>query len=191
MIYSLRGTLALRKETFAVIEVNGIGYKVSMPARSLAALPMAGEDVLAYCHLVVREDAHELCGFLSEADLAFFEKLLTVNGVGPKSALAIMGLSVPQELAAAISEGRPDIFMRASGVGKKTAERVVLELKGKLPVLDGSDSVLRTESDMDVEDALVGLGYQRSEARRAVSRIPISVTGMENRLKAALKSIKN
>ena len=146
MIHSVRGTLAVRKETYAVIEAHGVGYKVFMPARALAALPDSGNEVLAYCHLVVRDDAHELCGFLREADLAFFEKLLTVNGVGPKSALAIMGLSEPFELAAAISEGRPDVFMRAAGVGKKTAERVVLELKGKLPVLDGSGIVLRAES---------------------------------------------
>ena len=190
MIHSLSGILAQKKLSFVVVDVHGVGYKVSLPARVHEALPEAGEPVLLYCHLVVREDAHELYGFLRETDLSFFEKLLTVNGVGPKSGLAIMGLSEPHELASAITEGRADVFMRAAGVGRKTAERVVLELRGKLPSLGGLDAVARMESDMDVEDALVGLGYGRAEARRAADAVPRTVTGTEDRLKAALKSMR-
>lgn len=189
MIHSLSGILAQKKLSFVVVDVHGVGYKVSLPARVYEVLPVVGEPVLLFCHLVVREDAHELYGFLNESDLVFFEKLLTVNGVGPKSGLAIMGLSEPHELASAITEGRADVFMRAAGVGRKTAERVVLELRGKLPSLGGLDSVARMESDMDVEDALVGLGYGRAEARRATDAVPRTVTGTEDRLKAALKSL--
>ncbi len=190
MIYSLEGTLVQKKETFAVCDVHGIGYKVSAPARVLTALPTLGSTVSFFCHLVIREDAHELYGFLAEGDLVFFEKLLTVNGVGPKSALAIMALSEPRELAAAINEGRADVFMRAAGVGRKTAERVVLELRGKLPSLGSEESVHRMEGDMDVEEALVGLGYLPGDAKRAVGSIPRELTGVEARLKAALKVIK-
>ncbi len=190
MIYSLQGILAQKKETFAVCEVNGIGYKISAPARVLAALPSIGKIVFFFCHLVIREDAHELYGFLAEGDLVFFEKLLTVNGVGPKSALAIMALSEPRELAAAITEGRADVFMRAAGVGRKTAERVVLELRGKLPSLDSAGSVHRMEHDMDVEEALVGLGYLLGDAKRAVAQVPRETQGLEARLRAAIKLMK-
>lgn len=190
MIYSVRGMLVQKKETFAVCETGGIGYKISAPARVLAALPGTGSEVFFYCHPVVREDAHELYGFLAEGDLAFFEKLLTVNGVGPKSALAIMALSEPRELAAAITEGRADVFMRAAGVGKKTAERVVLELRGKLPSLGSEESVHRMEGDMDVIEALVGLGYLPHDAKRVVAELPQGLAGIEARLKSALKLIK-
>ena len=190
MLHSLSGTLASKRQAFAVVDVRGVGYKVHVPARVHEALPEAGEPVFLYCHFVVREDAQDLYGFLAENDLVFFEKLLTVNGVGPKSALAVMALATPHELASAITEGRADVFMRAAGVGKKTAERVVLELRGKLPVLDSEGAVRRMESDMDVEEALVGLGYSAAQAKRALADIPKETKGIENRLRAALKLVK-
>ena len=190
MIYSLSGILSHKRQPFAVVDVSGVGYKVFVPARVYEALPEAGETVFFYCHFVVREDAQDLYGFLREYDLSFFEKLLTVNGVGPKSALAIMALSEPEELAAAITEGRSDVFMRAAGVGKKTAERVVLELQGKLPMLRSEESVTRMEHDMDVEEALVGLGYARHDAKRVIGKIDKEITDIESRLRAALKVLR-
>jgi len=190
MIYSLSGLILRKRQPFAVIGVGGVGYKVSVPARVYEVLPEVGAPVFLYCHFVVRDDAQELYGFLREDDLVFFEKLLTVNGVGPKSGLAIMGLSEPEELAAAIAESRPDVFMRAAGVGKKTAERVVLELRGKLPALQSEAAVARMEHDMDVEEALVGLGYARHDAKRVVAQIDREITDIEGRLRAALKVLK-
>ncbi len=190
MIYSLSGLILRKRQPFAVIGVGGVGYKVSVPARVYEALPEVGVPVFLYCHFVVRDDAQELYGFLREDDLVFFEKLLTVNGVGPKSALAIMGLSEPEELAAAITEGRADVFMRAAGVGKKTAERVVLELRGKLPTIQSEAAVARMEHDMDVEEALVGLGYARHDAKRVVAQVDREITDIEGRLRAALKVLK-
>lgn len=190
MIYSLSGLILRKRQPFAVIGAGGVGYKVSVPLRVYEALPEVGEPVFLYCHFVVRDDAQELYGFLREDDLVFFEKLLTVNGVGPKSALAIMGLSEPEELAAAITEGRADVFMRAAGVGKKTAERVVLELRGKLPTIQSEAAVARMEHDMDVEEALVGLGYARHDAKRVVAQIDREITDIEGRLRAALKVLK-
>lgn len=190
MIYSISGILSHKRQSFAVVDINGLGYKVFVPARVYDALPEAGEAVFLYCHFVVREDAQDLYGFLREYDLMFFEKLLTVNGVGPKSALAVMALSEPEELSAAIMEGRADVFMRAAGVGKKTAERVVLELKGKLPTLKSEEAVTRMEHDMDVEEALVGLGYARHDAKRVVGRIDKDITDIESRLRAALKVLR-
>ena len=190
MIYSLSGTVLLKRQSFLVVDVHGAGYKVSVPARVYEALPADGEQVFLYCHCTVREDAQDLYGFLREHDLIFFEKLLTVNGVGPKSGLAIMGLSEPEELAAAITEGRADVFMRAAGVGKKTAERVVLELRGKLPAIQSEAAAARMEHDMDVEEALVGLGYARHDARRVVAQVDREITDIEGRLRAALKVLK-
>ncbi len=190
MIYSLSGILSHKRQSFVVVDVTGVGYKVFVPARVYEALPEVGEQVFLFCHFTVREDAQDLYGFLREYDLSFFEKLLTVNGVGPKSALAIMGLSEPEELAAAITEGRADVFMRAAGVGKKTAERVVLELKGKLPALRSEEAVARMEHDRDVEDALVGLGYARHDAKRVVGKIDKEITDIESRLRAALKVLR-
>lgn len=190
MIYSLSGLILRKRQPFAVIGVGGVGYKVSVPARVYEVLPEVGEPVFLYCHFTVREDAQELYGFLREHDLIFFEKLLTVNGVGPKSGLAIMGLSEPEELAAAITEGRADVFMRAAGVGKKTAERVVLELRGKLPTIQSEAAVARMEHDMDVEEALVGLGYARHDAKRVVAQVDREITDIEGRLRAALKVLK-
>lgn len=190
MIYSLSGILSQKRQLFAVVDVGGVGYKVFLPLRVYEALPEIGEQVFLYCHFVVREDAQDLYGFLREYDLMFFEKLLSVNSVGPKSALAIMGLSESEELAAAITEGRSDVFIRAAGVGKKTAERVVLELRGKLPVLRSEEAVARMEHDMDVEEALVGLGYARHDAKRVVGKIDKNISDIESRLRAALKVLK-
>lgn len=190
MIYSIFGVVSVKKEGFAVVEANNIGYKIFFPVRIMEALPAVHEEVRVFCHVQVREDAHELYGFLREGELAFFEKLLTVNGVGPKSALAIMALASSDELAAAINEGKPDMLMRASGVGRKTAERVVLELRGKLPIIHSEDTVRRMESDMDIEEALMGLGYSRGQAKKVITDLDPSIQGVEARLRAALKLIK-
>lgn len=190
MIYSICGVVLTKKDGFAVVEVNAIGYKIFFPVRVMETLPSIHEEVRVFCHLRVREDAHELYGFLRETELAFFEKLLTVNGVGPKSALAIMALASSDELAAAINEGKPDMLTRASGVGRKTAERVVLELRGKLPIIHSEDMVRRMESDMDIEEALMGLGYSRAQAKKAIIDLPAGLHGLEARLRAALKELK-
>lgn len=190
MIYSIFGVVSMKKEGFAVVEANNIGYKIFFPVRIMEALPAPHEEVRVFCHLQVREDAHELYGFLRESELAFFEKLLTVNGVGPKSALAIMALASSDELAAAINEGKPDMLTRASGVGRKTAERVVLELRGKLPIIHSEDTVRRMESDRDIEEALMGLGYSRGQARKVIADLDPRIQGVEARLRAALKLIK-
>lgn len=190
MIYSIFGVVAVKKEGFAVVEANDIGYKIFFPVRVMETLPAIHEEVRVFCHLRVREDAHELYGFLCESELSFFEKLLTVNGVGPRSALAIMALASSDELAAAINEGKPDMLTRASGVGRKTAERVVLELRGKLPILHSEDTVRRMASDMDIEEALMGLGYSRGQAKKVIADLDPSIQGVEARLRAALKLIK-
>lgn len=190
MIYSLSGKLAAKKEGFVVIEVNGIGHKIFVSPKTYQELPATGQSLMLYSYLNVKEDALDLYGFLSENDLNFFSRLLTVSGVGPKSGLAVMAITSTNQLMAAVNEGDAELLTKASGIGRKTAERIILELKGKLLVLQSAETVKRMESDLDLEEALVGLGYSRQQAKRAINQLDPLIKGLELRLKAALKLLK-
>jgi Holliday junction DNA helicase RuvA len=188
MIYKLSGPASEVFEDFAVISVGGIGYKVHMSARALSGL-QAGSETDIFCHLHVREDALDLYGFRGENELEFFEMLLDVSGVGPRSALAVLDVADLSELGAAIQEGRPDLMTRAAGIGRKTAERIVLDLKGKVKVGGAEEMVKRMESDNDILETLVGLGYRRDQAKAALEKLDKGTTGVEARLKEALKAL--
>ena len=133
MIYSLAGRLSLKRDKFVVVESGGVGLKVAVSSAALNSLPAVGSPVNFFCHLRVKEDALELYGFLSEEELDFFELLNGVSGVGPKSALAVLALDKVENLEAAIAEGKSELLTRVSGIGRKTAERIILELKDKMP----------------------------------------------------------
>lgn len=186
MIYSIKGPVTAVSENFAAVEVGGMGFKVFMSDRGLAALPR-GTEVTLFCHLHVREDALDLYGFSLAEELEFFELLLTISGVGPKSALAVLDVADLVDLSAAIQEGRPDLLTKAAGIGRKTAERIVLELKGKVRVGGAEEMVKRMESDSDLVETLVSLGYRRDQAKSALDKIKKEVVGLEMRLKEALK----
>jgi Holliday junction DNA helicase RuvA len=186
MIYSLRGTVVAKDLQFAVIEVGGMGLKVFAAARALRELPV-GETVSIFSHLHVKEDALDLYGFASLEELTFFELLIGISGVGPKSALAVLDVAELPELCAAIQEGRADLLTQASGIGRKTAERIILELKGKVAAPGSSTVVERMDGDSDLVETLTSLGYRREQAKAAVSKLDREVTGLETRLKAALK----
>lgn len=190
MIYSLNGKISAKKEGFVVLDVAGVGHKVFVAPRIWERLPSVSEPAQLYCYLHVRENALELYGFLREGELMFFEKLISVSGVGPRSALAVMAVAPAEQLAAAINEGKADLLTRAPGVGRKTAERLIVELRGKLPVLRSAATVQLMEADADVEEALVGLGYSRAEARKAIGQINPKAKGIEQRLKEALRLLK-
>lgn len=187
MIYSIRGQVLIKELQFAVIDMHGIGLKVSMTARALANLPLPGDEVELFSHLNVKEDALDLYGFTSKEELGFFEMVIGVSGVGPKSALAILDVAPLSELCAAIEAGRPDLLTRASGVGRKTAERIILDLRGKVSAPEGEATVRRMEGDTDLIDTLVGLGYKRDQAKAAIEKIAPETEGLESRLKAVLK----
>ena len=186
MIYSLRGTLTGKEQNFAIVEIGGIGLKVFATARALGALPL-GETANLFSHLHVREDALDLFGFLSLEELNFFELLIGVSGVVPKSALAILDVAELNELCAAVEQGRPDLLTRASGIGRKTAERIIIDLKGKVTAPESEHVVRRMEGDSDLVETLVGLGYRRDQAKQAVGHVDEGIVGLETRLKAALK----
>lgn len=190
MIHSLTGTLVQQTEATAVVRCGGVGYLVRLGARTLGALPPAGEEVTLYTHLAVKEDAHELYGFLDEHALALFELLITVSGVGPRTALGLIDLDTVPNVMAAILTRRADLLTRASGIGKKTAERIILELQSRMALAGAEDRAKTMDASREAEEALVTLGYPRVEARRALEAAEVSADATaEALLRAALKSL--
>jgi Holliday junction DNA helicase RuvA len=187
MIYSVSGRLAVKADNFVVIEAGGLGLKLIVSDTTLKGLPAAGApDVKLFSYLQPRENAMELFGFFTEEELEYFEMLISVSGVGPKSALAILDVARLDELSAAIKEGRPDLLTRASGIGRKTAERIIVELRSKVQSAKSGAVVEKMETDSDLVEALSNLGYRREEARAAVAKVDPKLIGIEARLKAAL-----
>lgn len=187
MIYSISGKLKYKGSDFVVIEAGGVGLKVFVHNRLLSQLPNMGDEIYLFSYLYVRENALELYGFSSQEELNFFQLLNSVAGVGPKSALAILDLAEYKNIAAAIKEGRPDILTRASGIGRKIAERIVLELRHRVEAELSETALSNMETDANLIEALLGLGYRRNEAREALQKVPSEIKDISARLKEALK----
>lgn len=186
MIYGLSGKVSRINDSFFVLDVAGVGYKV-FSGRHILGTIFPGEEREIFCHMHVREDLLDLYGFLSEPELEFFEQLISVSGVGPRSALAIMDVSDLHGLVSAIQEGRADLLTQASGIGRKTAERIVLDLRGKVKVAQAEAGVRRMDADSDLLETLVNLGYRREQVKSALEKVDKEKTGLEERLKEALK----
>ena len=188
MIGRLTGQLAEKKAPQVLLDVAGVGYEVSVPMSTFFNLPALGERVSLLTHLVVREDAHVLFGFLSAPERATFIELVKISGVGPRTALSILsGLSVG-ELAQAVSQQDSARLVKVPGIGKKTAERLLLELKGKL----GPDLALPASAasadQSDIVQALLALGYNEREAQAALKALPSDI-GVSEGIKRALKAL--
>jgi len=187
MIGRLHGTLIGRDPPNLLIDVGGVGYEVDVPMSTFYELPPLGERVTLLIHQVVREDAHLLYGFLTEAERSVFRQLVRISGVGPRIALAVLsGLSVA-DLAQAVALQEPARLTRVPGIGKKTAERLLLELKGKLADAVASPGTLAEEAP-DILRALAALGYSDKEAATAVRTLPAG-TGVAEGIRMALKSL--
>ena len=188
MIGRITGTLAEKSPPKLLIDCNGIGYEVDVPMSTFYNLPAVGERITLLTHFVVREDAQLLFGFLQSDERATFRLLIRISGVGPRTALAILsGLSV-SELAQAVSRQESGRLVKVPGIGKKTAERLLLELKGKLgPELAGGEAVVG-DAQADIVQALVALGYNEREAGAALKSLPAGV-GVSDGIKLALKSL--
>lgn len=186
MIYSLNGRVKKVFNTFTVLDVNGVGFKIAMSEKDLGNLSEE-KELNIFTHLHVKEDALDLYGFLSPSELSFFELLISVSGVGPRSALSILDVAEIGKLSAAIIENRPDLLTQASGIGRKTAEKVIIELRGKVATLQSEEIVKSMESDGDLVETLASLGYRKETARVALAKISADTIGLENRLKEALK----
>ncbi len=197
MISILRGQILEIADRSIVIGVNGVGYKVSLTEDSLHSLK-TGVEITVWTHLAVRENSQDLYGFTSKKERDFFELLITVSGIGPKTALNILSLVSSQTLAGAIRDGSTAHLVKVSGIGRKTAEKIVLELKEKIGDYAYTDTDGRSTSDMssdsDAIEALKALGYGADEAREAIKKVmaetnkdnkKISDTGAK--VKAALK----
>jgi len=190
MIQSISGILEIKRPGLIVISVHGVGFRI-IPSASLAAsLPEEGSSVTILTHLHVRETELVLFGFSQSRELSLFERLTTVSGVGPKSALSILNVSQIDQFITAINEGRTELITRASGIGKKTAERIGLELKGKLDIISAPQTISLMESDLELEETLIGLGYSKNQARTALTKLDPTIKGFKNRLRAILKSGK-
>ncbi|MEK7180831.1 MAG: Holliday junction branch migration protein RuvA [Patescibacteria group bacterium] len=185
MIYSLAGKISFIKQGFVVVDVGGIGFKVSCPQRIISQLK-EGDQVRLFTHFYLKEDKVDLYGFLDQEELSVFDFLNLVNGVGPKSAMAIMNASGPKDILAAIRSGRADLLAQSVGIGKKLADRIVLELKSRVGVSGDSADVIGMESNNEVVDILLGLGYRRDQVRLAVSKLDTSLK-IEDKVKEALK----
>lgn len=183
MIGSLRGTVLEVHADFFLLEVQGVGYRVRAHAGTLASLT-AGALKLVYIHEHVREDAYELYGFDTYDELATFELLLGVQGVGPKVSLAVCGSGTPDELRARVAKGDVDWLSSLPGIGKKTAQKIVLELKGQLVEPDNENP-----ADAEVATALTNLGYSAAQAKEAVKHLPSDIVDSEARIRAALKGL--
>jgi Holliday junction DNA helicase RuvA len=187
MIYTLRGKTTIIGDNFFVLECAGVGYKVFTNKRTLASLPI--EEFLVYCYHHIREDQEDLFGFLETESLRLFELLNTVSGVGPKTALGILDLESVPNILAAILEKRADVLSHASGIGKKTAERIILELQAKIALV-GSEALMKSaDENLEVEEVLISLGYPRAKAREAVRGLPKDLKNMEERLRKALQDL--
>lgn len=190
MIGSIRGRLLEKNPPQILVETNGIGYEIDVPMSTLYNLPDIGAEVFLYTHYVVREDAELLFGFSTKAERSLFRLLIRISGIGPKIALSILSGISASILAQAVSQAELGLLTRIPGVGKKTAERIVLELKGKIDTVVGSaDSQTPTSgAKADIISALVSLGYSEREALQAVKGLAADVT-VNDGIREALKAL--
>ena len=189
MIGRLAGVLVDKSPPSVTVDVGGVGYELDVPMSTFFQLPAVSERVALLTHLLVREDAHQLYGFATPAERTAFRELIRISGVGARTALAVLsGLSVT-ELAQAITLQESGRLTRIPGIGKKTAERLLLELKGKLGAELGTASApAMADSASDVIHALLALGYNEREAAGAVRQLPAG-TGVSDGIRLALKSL--
>lgn len=198
MIYSLNGTLIHTEPNFVVIECGGVGYKCLVTMNTMSRLPAVGEKTMVYTHMIVREDAVELCGFYDTSELNCFRLLTGISGVGAKVAIAILSVLTPEQIALAVSSGDSKTLTKASGVGNKLAQRIVLEMKDKVKKMIPSGSIQLPQANMSVPvsggniekaiGALAVLGYSPDEVTPYMSGIDPSLP-VEKIIGETLKAI--
>ena len=183
MIGSIKGKIILKKDKFVIVETGGLGYKVSVSPETILKTKI-NEQILFWTHLHVREDAQDLYGFLEYEELEFFELLIGVSGIGPKGALVILGVAPVETLKKAISTGDTSYLTKISGIGRKTAEKMVLELREKVGKDNGDKSLAQ---EIDIMEALKSLGYSQHEVRESLKKISGNEMSVNTKIKEALK----
>lgn len=200
MISYIRGELVAIEEDKVILDVNGVGFGIFMPGQSLTMLPAIGEDIKLHTYMNVREDAMQLFGFLTRDDLNIFKLVITVNGIGPKNGLSILSHMSADDLRFAVMSQDVKAISGAPGIGKKTAEKLILELRDKLRIDEIFDketeaettpvSTANNQTQTDAIQALVALGYGNAESVKAVKKVDINeFSSTEEILKQALKYI--
>lgn len=203
MIGRLRGTLAEKQPPHLILDVNGLGYELEVPMTTLYRLPSVGEPLTLHTHLVVREDAQLLYGFVGKRERDFFRELIRLNGVGPKLALALMSSLEVDELVRCVQSQDTSALTKVPGVGKKTAERLLVELKDRfkawetVPAMfalvpnqsDGAGPAPVNTAENDAVSALISLGYKPQEASKAISAIKEKGLSSEDLIRRALKGM--
>lgn len=190
MIGRLQGKLVEKAPPQILIDVNGVGYEVDVPMSTFCNLPVEGQPVTLLTHMVVREDAQLLYGFATASERQAFRALIRISGIGPRMALAVLSGMSPNDLADAVEQGNTGLLTRVPGIGKKTAERLVLELKGKLNGSAFASTTGPTTSAIqnDIVSALIALGYSEREAQSAVRQLPPDVT-VNDGIRLTLKAL--
>lgn len=198
MIYNVRGTLTYTDINYAVVESGGVGFKCFVSMTTLKELPPLGKEANLYTYLAVREDAMDLFGFATQQELDAFKLLITVSGVGPKAAMAVLSVLPPDRLSIAVSSGDVKSIQSAQGVGKKTAERIVLELKDKMLGIAPSNaaavqSIQAVASNSDAQEAvevLVSLGFNQSDAATVVGAMDKGLS-VDDMIRKGLKQLSS
>lgn len=198
MIGRLRGTLLEKQPPQLLLDVNGVGYDVSAPMTTFYELPKTGSEIILHTHLVVSEHSHVLYGFFRESDRTLFRTLIKVSGVGPKLALAILSGMSADEFVACVRNGDSIALTKLPGVGKKTSERLVVEMKDRLKDWQGvslppgsvaQHTAPATDAVKDATSALISLGYKPQEASKMVSRIETEGLASEELIRLALRAV--
>ena len=198
MIYNVRGTLTYTDINYAVVDCGGVGFKCFVSMTTLKELPPLGKEANLYTYLSVREDAMDLFGFATQQELDAFKLLITVSGVGPKAAMAVLSVLPPDRLSIAVSSGDVKSIQSAQGVGKKTAERIVLELKDKMLGIAPSNaaavqSIQAVASNSDAQEAvevLVSLGFNQSDAATVVGAMDKGLS-VDDMIRKGLKQLSS
>lgn len=189
MISYLKGKVIFKTENFIIVLVGNVGYKVF----TMSDFCKIDDELELFTYLNVREDALTLYGFLDYKELELFEHLISISGIGPKAGLGILSLADPATIKVAIAKGDSDILTRVSGIGKKTAERVVLELRNKFSDLENDDILQEKSKEIndqtDVIEALISLGYSSAQSKKALSNIPEEIKDVSERIRMSLKEL--
>lgn len=186
MISHLSGAVFSKGLKDAIIDVRGVGFRVFCGVETLKKVPEKGGKVNLWTHHAIREDSHELYGFLYKEELEFFELLIGISGIGPKSALGVMALAPLDILKRAIAADEITYLTKVSGIGKKMAQKIILELREKLAGETEGD-MGDLAADADVLEALISLGYSRQQARSTLQKVPSAITSTNDRIKEAIK----
>ncbi|GAB3475107.1 Holliday junction branch migration protein RuvA [Marinomonas epiphytica] len=199
MIGRIVGELIEKSPPELLVDVAGVGYELSASMSTIYELPAIGQQVVLYTHLQVKEDAHSLYGFIDRSERALFRVLIKVNGIGPKMALAVLSSMSSEELIAYVQDSDVTALTKIPGVGKKTAERLIIELRDKLGQAAKQDlfsapavlKQVKADPRQEAEAALIALGYKPQEAAKAIAKVPIDSASSEEVIKAALKGMLN